>query len=226
MDLVATSCGRCEVEEALYVLRRERDKPAPPSAYRGRLECWRRLVSGGKSASPSGLSTPADRASARVVPVIGLVGGIGAGKSTVAAAFAARGGLVISGDALGHAALEVPEIRAQVLARWGERTALVRTDGRLDRRAIARIVFTEPEELRALEALVFPFITQRIEEELAQARSRCRQRSALRGAGPGRSDAGSFGWSGVCDHLVYVDALRGAPCCARLAVRSDWSRPT
>lgn len=150
-------------------------------------------------------------------PVIGLVGGIGAGKSTAAAAFAARGGRVIDADSLGHQALDDPEIRARIVARWGERTTLIRPDGRFDRRALAHIVFPEPAELRALEAIVFPFITQRIEEELARLESE--------GAAFIVLDAAVMleaGWNRVCDHVVYVDAPRAIRV-ARLAARSGWS---
>ena len=48
-------------------------------------------------------------------PVLGLVGGIGAGKSTVADALARHGGKVVAADPLGHEALEHPDIRARVL---------------------------------------------------------------------------------------------------------------
>ena len=53
-------------------------------------------------------------------PVIGLVGAIGAGKSTAARAFAARGGHAIDADALGHEALRQPEIVAHLASLWGE----------------------------------------------------------------------------------------------------------
>src|SRR6266849_1812068 len=52
-------------------------------------------------------------------PVVGLIGGIGSGKSLVAEMFRRRGANVISGDQLGHEALRQPEIRAAVLGRWG-----------------------------------------------------------------------------------------------------------
>src|SRR4051812_20425795 len=67
-------------------------------------------------------------------PVIGLVGAIGAGKSTAAKCFAARGGVVIDADSLGHDALRQPEIVAALIKRWGGRVR--KGDGSLDRRAI------------------------------------------------------------------------------------------
>src|SRR5262245_648753 len=90
-------------------------------------------------------------------PVLGLIGGI------AAALLAARGGRVINADALGHEALEHPEIKAELVRRWGER--VLKPDGRPDRRTIAGIVFPDPVELRALEGLVFPYIGRRAVEE-------------------------------------------------------------
>ena len=54
------------------------------------------------------------------IPVIGLIGGIGSGKSQVAALLAQRGMKVIDADAVGHRVLEDPEVRRQVVKRFGE----------------------------------------------------------------------------------------------------------
>src|SRR6476646_932244 len=52
-------------------------------------------------------------------PEIGLLGGIGSGKSQVSAALARRGGRVVAGDPLGHEALRQPEVVAEIVRRWG-----------------------------------------------------------------------------------------------------------
>src|SRR5438477_8015865 len=97
---------------------------------------------------------PTGPAPGRRKPVIGLVGGVGAGKSAAAAAMARRGGAVVDGDRLGHEALELPEVKRQLVARWGGR--VLKPDGTANRRAIAGVVFADPAELKALEAVVFP----------------------------------------------------------------------
>lgn len=151
-------------------------------------------------------------------PTIGLVGGIGAGKSTVAALLAARGGAVVNADSLGHEALERPEIRRAVLDRWGTRGNWLKSDGRLDRRAVAAIVFADPTERQALEAMVFPYIGQRALEEVARAQADPAARFVV-------VDAAVMleaGWDRVCDRLLYVDAPRELRL-ARLAARSGWS---
>lgn len=151
-------------------------------------------------------------------PIIGLVGGIGAGKSTAAAAFASRGGVVINADAIGHEALEDPAVRERVLSRWNNHGPLVRPDGRIDRRAIGSIVFADDAERRALEAMVFPIITKRVREEIERAEHNFAIRFIVLDA----AVMLEAGWNDVCDHLVYVDAPRDVRL-ARLASRSGWS---
>jgi dephospho-CoA kinase len=149
-------------------------------------------------------------------PVIGVVGGIGAGKSAVAAAMARRGGAVIDADRLGHAALEQPEVKRQLAARWGER--VFKPDGSANRRAIAGIVFNNPEELRALEAMVFPYIGRRAREEIVKAQAD----SAVRFVVLDAAVMLEAGWADACDRIVYVEAPREVRL-ARLAARSGWS---
>lgn len=90
-----------------------------------------------------------------------LSGGIGSGKSAVGAAMAARGAHIIEADRLGHEVLE-PGGGAfdQVAERWPD----VIVDGRVDRRALGRIVFGNAAELRVLESFTHPAIRSRIGE--------------------------------------------------------------
>lgn len=91
-------------------------------------------------------------------PIIGLSGGIGAGKSTVAAAFEALGCLVISSDRLNHEILDEPEVLATLRGWWG---AAVSADGRADRRWIAARVFDDPAARARLESITHPLIAAR-----------------------------------------------------------------
>jgi dephospho-CoA kinase len=91
------------------------------------------------------------------VLIVGLTGGIGAGKSTVAALLKEKGAVVIDVDAIGRAVIE-PDGRAYqaVVAAFGP--SVVDTDGRVDRAALARIVFGNPEQLDRLTAISYPAI--------------------------------------------------------------------
>lgn len=92
-----------------------------------------------------------------------LSGGIGAGKSTVAGLLAAKGAHIIRADEVGHAVLERGGgAYASVAARWPG--CLV--DGRIDRARLAVVVFSDREELAALEAITHPAIGRLILSEI------------------------------------------------------------
>lgn len=149
-------------------------------------------------------------------PVLGIVGGIGAGKSLVAAAMARRGGVVIDADKLGHTALEQADIKQKLVARWGER--VLKPDGTANRRVLAGIVFDNPAERRALEDWVYPFIRKRAVEEIERAQANPEVRFVVLDA----AVMLEAGWNTVCDRVVYVDAPRAVRL-ARLAARSGWT---
>lgn len=89
-------------------------------------------------------------------PIIGLCGAIGSGKSTVAAEFARQGALVIDSDRLSHEILGRPEVLAVVRGWWGDE--VVGAAGGPNRSRIAEIVFTDSEQKRRLESLLYPLI--------------------------------------------------------------------
>jgi dephospho-CoA kinase len=148
--------------------------------------------------------------------VICLVGGIGSGKSLVAAAFARRGGHVIAADLLGHEALRQTNIRSQVVARWGP--GILDERGEVNRRRLGAMVFADQAELQALERLVFPWIEQRIGEGIALAQADPAVAFVVLDA----AILLEAGWGWCCDRLVFVDAPRGVRL-RRLAEQRGWS---
>jgi dephospho-CoA kinase len=101
---------------------------------------------------------------------IGLTGGIGSGKSTVAERFAARGAAVVDTDAIAHA-LTGPDGRAMpaIAERFG--AGCVRADGSLDRDAMRQRVFADPAQRAALEAILHPLIRAEATRQIAAARA-------------------------------------------------------
>jgi len=89
--------------------------------------------------------------------VVGLTGGIGCGKSTVAALFAQRGVVLVDADAIAHE-LTAPEGGAMAAIRAAFGPALLRPDGALNRAAMRALVFTEPLAKARLEAILHPMI--------------------------------------------------------------------
>jgi dephospho-CoA kinase len=98
--------------------------------------------------------------------LVGLTGGIGSGKSTVAARFRARGWPVIDADAVAREIVEPGEPTLAALAdRFGG--DILRADGSLDRPALARVAFADDTSRADLDRLTHPRITARIAERLA-----------------------------------------------------------
>lgn len=99
---------------------------------------------------------------------IGLTGGIGAGKSTVARILAELGAHIINADMVGHEVYQpgTPGWRQVVAAFDGN---VVAADGTIDRRKLGQIVFSDPSALARLNAIVHPLIREAVRERI-QAR--------------------------------------------------------
>lgn len=99
---------------------------------------------------------------------VGLTGGIGSGKSTVARLLEAHGAVVIDADRIAREVVEPGQpALAEITQRFGD--GVLRPDGALDRTALAGIVFGDPDSLAALNAITHPRIGRRIVELGEQA---------------------------------------------------------
>lgn len=97
--------------------------------------------------------------------LVGLTGGIGAGKSTVAAMLREHGAVVIDADELAREAVEPGSHGyAEVLRTFGP--PAVRLTGDLDRAALAERVFSDPDARRRLESIVHPEVARLLHERL------------------------------------------------------------
>ncbi len=133
-------------------------------------------------------------------PIIGIAGGIGAGKSAVASIFAELGAAVVDADRINHQELDAPEVISVLRQWWGD--GVVGGDGHADRNAIRAIVRKDRQELHRLEGLVHPRIARRsdamIESFLADPSVR-----AVVWDAPLLIEVGL---AERCDCVVYVDA--------------------
>ena len=98
--------------------------------------------------------------------VVGLTGGIGSGKTTVAALLVERGAVLIDADEVAREVVEPGrQAHAKVVERFGD--GVVAPDGSLDRSAIAAIVFDDAGSLAELNAIVHPEVRAEIANRLA-----------------------------------------------------------
>lgn len=133
--------------------------------------------------------------------VIGVAGGIGSGKSEVAAAFGRLGFVVLDSDTRAKAELDEPEVRDRLVKWWGE--GILGQGGNVDRRRVADIVFADEGQRRRLEGLVHPRLRAGRERAIEEARRAGRPGAVI--------DAPLLFEAGVdreCDALVFVEASR------------------
>jgi dephospho-CoA kinase len=156
------------------------------------------------------------------IPVIGVIGGIGSGKSLAASAFADLGAFLLDADAIGHVLLEQSPCRDRVLERFGEdvlapfgETGVRRP---IDRRALGRLVFSRPGALRDLEAILHPAMRKTFERAIARESRRGRVPAIVLDA----AILYEAGWDTLCDSVVFVDA-RPETRLARLEASRGWT---
>lgn len=153
-------------------------------------------------ASPTGSSPPIDRANAPT-HVIGVLGGIGSGKSAVARRIAGESGVLIDADAIAREVVEERAVRERLRDVFGD--SVLRADGSLDRAALGERVFSDASARRELEALTHPRIRDRIRRALDDALARGVPRVALDVPLLVENDA-QHGLLARCDELWFVDA--------------------
>lgn len=100
--------------------------------------------------------------------LVALTGGIGSGKSTVAARLAARGAVIVDADAIARLVVEpgMPAF-ASLVERFGE--GIVAADGTLDRPALAAVAFADDVSRKALGEITWPAIGEETERQIAAA---------------------------------------------------------
>lgn len=103
--------------------------------------------------------------------LVGLTGNIGSGKSTVARLLSERGATIIDADVLARRAVDPGSAALDAITgRWG--TSVLAPDGSLDRAALRRIVFSDHDELEALNEIVHPEVEALRDRLIADARGR------------------------------------------------------
>jgi len=139
--------------------------------------------------------------------VLGLVGGIASGKSTVARLLSGEEGRVIDADALAHEVLESEEVTARIRQHFGD--GVIGADGRPDRAALAALAFAPEggDEIRSrLEDWIHPGVRARILELLSEARAAAVPRVVLDIPLLLEREGAAQGLLGRCDAVIFVDS--------------------
>lgn len=154
------------------------------------------------------------------IPVIGVVGGIGSGKSVVASYLESLGGFVIDADAVGHALLTQRPVRDEVVARFGPGVVTKVGTGSppLDRQLLAAIVFDNAKARRDLESILHPRMRRTFERAIARTVRRGRSKAVVLDA----AVLYEARWDVLCDRVVFVDAPRDLRL-ARVVASRGWT---
>lgn len=148
--------------------------------------------------------------------IIGLVGGIGAGKSTVAERFRQLGASVIDADRAGHEALLDPAVIPELTAEFGP--GILDGAGQVDRTKLADVVFADPARRKKLEAIVHPRMMEMFQDQIRKGLDNPAVPLVVLDA----AILFETGWNDACDRIVYVDAPRSVRL-ERLRATRGWS---
>lgn len=135
-------------------------------------------------------------------PIIGILGGIGSGKSTVASELGKLGCKVIDADKIGHKALGKKDVRQKIIGLFGK--GILGPSGRINRRKLSDIVFADADKLLSLNRMIHPVILKRT-DELIKRYSRQNQVKAIVLDMPLLIEVG---WAKRCDKLIFVGCRR------------------
>ena len=138
----------------------------------------------------------------RKKPIIGILGGIASGKSTVAAQFAKLGCKVIDADKIAHELLDKEHVKRKVVQLFGP--DILNAAGKIDHNRLADIVFSDQARLSSLNNIIHPPVLKQTEQLIKQYNKQ-RQVKAIVLDMPLLVE---LGWAKKCDKLIFVDSKR------------------
>ena len=133
--------------------------------------------------------------------VIGILGGIGSGKSTVAAEFGKLGCGVIDADEIAHKLLEKKDVKEKIIALFGP---VMDSAGKIDRKKLADIAFADVDKLASLTKILHPFVLARTEQLI----NKYNQENQVKAIVLDMPLLMEGGWQKRCDRLIFVDCER------------------
>ncbi|MBA7476395.1 Dephospho-CoA kinase [subsurface metagenome] len=135
-------------------------------------------------------------------PIIGILGGVGSGKSTVAAEFSKLGCKVIDADKIAHDLLEKKVAREKIVGLFGE--TILDSAGKIDHKKLADVVFADADKLSSLNKIIHPLVLGRAEELIKQYNNQNKVKAIVLDM----PLLVEVGWARRCDKLIFVDCKR------------------
>lgn len=140
----------------------------------------------------------------KVIPVVGLIGGVGSGKSSVAQRLRTlRPVAIIDADQIGHQVLTFPNVKAQIQQRFG--STILDSQGDISRSMLGRLVFGADESAviarQDLQAIVWPAIGTEAVRQVGSLREQHQVEAILLDA----AVLLEAGWKNACDLVVFIE---------------------
>ncbi len=132
-------------------------------------------------------------------PIIGILGGIGSGKSTIAAELAKLGCKVIDADRIAHELLDESIVREKVADIFGQ--AVLDSSGKIDRVKLAKAAFADEQMLESLNRIIHPPVLKRTQELIEKFESQNQVKAIVLDM----PLLVEVGWHKKCDKLIFVN---------------------
>ena len=132
-------------------------------------------------------------------PIVGIIGGVGSGKSTVAAEFAKLGCKVVDADKIAHDLLEKKAVKKKIVDLFGQ--TILNAAGAIDHRKLANVVFADADKLSSLNKIIHPLVLGRAEELIKQYNCQNEVKAIVLDM----PLLVEVGWARRCDKLIFVD---------------------
>jgi dephospho-CoA kinase len=138
----------------------------------------------------------------RKKPIIGILGGIGSGKSTVAAEFAKLGCRIIDADNIARELLGREAVREKIVGLFGE--SILDSADKINRKKLAEIAFADVDKLSSLNSILHPLVLARAEQLIEQYKRQPQVKAIVLDM----PLLAEVGWDKRCDRLIFVDCKR------------------
>ncbi len=150
------------------------------------------------------------------IKVIGIAGGIASGKSTIAEMLKSLGADIIDADKICHQLINTKDIAREITKKWGNH--LQDDNGKIKRDELAKIVFSDREDVSALNSIIHPKAIEQIKSKIAKLQDEAATTKAI------VLDAALLVESNlidICSVMLFVDTRKSA-CKARVQENRKW----